>query len=210
MSNPSTASTAAFWNSLAKKYAARPVGDPAAYAETLDRVRAHLAPGAKVLEVGCGTGSTAILLAPAVAAYTATDVATKMLTIAQAKPEASGLPNLTFLEADTLSAPEGPFDAVLAFSLLHLVPDLRESLAALHARLAPNGLLISKTVCLAELGAWLRVLIPAMRAVGLAPPVWFLKRAELQQAIRDAGFEIVETGDYPEKRAAHFIVARKI
>lgn len=199
----------AFWNRLARRYAARPIDDPEAYAATLERVRAHLGPEDSVLELGCGTGSTALLLAPHVARYVATDFSPRMLEIARAKPEGAALPHLSFVEAEVGAAPQGPFDAVLAFSVLHLVPDLPAALRGVRDRLPPGGLFISKTICLGDLGLWLRGLVPAMRLVGLAPPVRFLTRAALEREIAAAGFEIVETADYPAKQAARFVVARR-
>ena len=52
-------SSEAFWDGVADKYAKTPIPDEADYAYTLERVRAHLKPGDRVLEIGCGTGSTA-------------------------------------------------------------------------------------------------------------------------------------------------------
>ncbi|MEM1430612.1 MAG: class I SAM-dependent methyltransferase [Pseudomonadota bacterium] len=199
---------ATFWNKIADRYAARPVDFPDAYAATLDRVRHHLRDSDTVLELGAGTGSTAIALAPHVASYTATDISARMLEIARGKPEAAALSTLSFLQADGHSAPEGPFDAVLAFNLLHLVPDLPATLAEIHHRLPTGGLLIAKTPCLANLGLWLRVLIPVLRLFGRVPPVRFLSRDATAREIEAAGFEILERADYPASRAAHFIVAR--
>ncbi|MEM9900813.1 MAG: class I SAM-dependent methyltransferase [Pseudomonadota bacterium] len=201
-------SSAAFWDRAAKKYAASPIAFPDAYAETLDRVRHQLPQKAEVLEVGCGTGSTALLLAENTVRYDATDFSAKMLEIARAKPEAAALPHLNFIQADVVDAPIGPYHAVLAFSVLHLVDDLPAALRAIRARLAPDGLFISKTVCLADLGLWLRVLVPFARLVGLAPPVRFLSGHALERSIRDAGFDIVESADLPAKRAARFVVSR--
>lgn len=200
---------AAFWDRMADRYAARPVDYPEAYQATLDRVRAHLSAQARVLEVGCGTGSTALALAGGVASYVATDLSPRMIEIARAKPETATLPQLEFHVADAGSAGGDGVDAVLAFSLLHLVEDLPATLAGLRDRLVPGGLLISKTVCLADLGLWLRVVVPAMRLAGMAPRVTFLTRAALERQIARAGFEIIEAGDYPKARAARLVVARR-
>jgi len=62
---------ASFWDKTAKKYAAQPIGNMDAYTETLVRTRTYLHPDHKVLELGCGTGTTALRLADAVADYTA-------------------------------------------------------------------------------------------------------------------------------------------
>jgi cyclopropane fatty-acyl-phospholipid synthase-like methyltransferase len=55
---------AAFWNGMARRYAASPVRNPENWEKTLELTRARLAPEAEVLELGCGTGSTALRLAP--------------------------------------------------------------------------------------------------------------------------------------------------
>jgi hypothetical protein len=47
------------------------------------------------------------------------------------------------------------------------------------------------------------------RAVGLAPYVSFVTEPLLLSGIVDAGFEVLETGMYPQKSRSLFIVARK-
>ena len=60
-------------------------------------------------------------------------------------------------------------DTVLAFHLLHLLPDLDTALPAILAALKPGGRFISKTPCLREMHpAVPRLLVPLLRAVGLA------------------------------------------
>ena len=54
-----------FWDGAAENYAKSPIRDVEAYNYTLERTRTYLSPTDKVLEVGCGTGSTALLLAGA-------------------------------------------------------------------------------------------------------------------------------------------------
>lgn len=200
---------AAFWTGIAPKYAARPVGDVPAYERTLDRVRAWLPAKADVLEVGCGTGTTALKLADAACHITAIDYAQGMIDIADAKPAPD---NVTFLTAtpDDPALPDASYDAVMAFSLLHLLPDLDSGLDQMRAKLRPGGLLIVKAVCL---GGRYRVLVPliwTLQRLGRAPYVNILTPAQLEDAIARAGFEILETGDYPARPPSHFVVARMI
>ena len=54
--------TAKFWDKAAAKYAKSPIEDIEAYNYTIGRTRSYLSPTDRVLEVGCGTGSTALLL----------------------------------------------------------------------------------------------------------------------------------------------------
>lgn len=201
-------STAEFWDRVAEGYAKRPVSDPAAYAQTLDRTRTYLSQDDAVLELGCGTGSTALKLAPFVARIEGTDVSPEMIRIAQAKPTTSD--NVVFRVAGAEDTDAQERDAVIAFNLLHLVEDIPAVAAQAHRTLKPGGYFITKSACLAENGAWLRPVIKVMQWIGKAPFVRFLKIAELEEMIRNAGFEIVETGDYPAKPPNHFIVARKI
>ena len=197
---------ATFWTKLAPKYARNPIGDQAAYDHTLGRTRSYLGPKDKVLELGCGTGSTALLLAPHVGHVTATDYAPGMIEIAQAKPTEAT--NITF--AVQQDVPEtGQYDAVLAFNLFHLVQDIDAQFRAIHALLPVGGYFISKTACLNSGWKWrlAGMAIPMMRLFGKAPYVNRLSIQGLEGAITDAGFDIVESGTFPDP--ARYIVARK-
>ena len=200
---------ARLWDKIAPRYAARPVGDEAAYAATLDRVRAHLTADAQVLELGCGTGTTALTLAPHVARITATDVSPAMIEIARGK--AAGVANAGFEVAPARLSATQTYDAVLAFNLLHLLEDIDASLREIHAALRPGGLFISKTPCLGDRKGFLRPLLWGMQKLGKAPsPVHFLKSKPLEDRIAGQGFALLETGDYPKSVPSHFIVARKV
>ena len=87
----------AFWNKAANKYAASKIADVGGYEETMGRAKALLKPGDHVLEIGCGTGSTAMVLAPHVKHYTGTDIAEGMLRFAHEKQAAASIDNLTFV-----------------------------------------------------------------------------------------------------------------
>ena len=202
---------AAFWDKTARKYAASPIKNMDAYNETLDRTRAHLSKEDRVLEVGCGTGSTALLLASSVVHITASDFSASMIEIGEEKARGQGAENVSFLQA-ALPDPRleaQPYDAVLSFNTLHLVRDLPAVLANLHGALKPGGLLITKTVCLAQQTRLWGVPIFLLRLIGRAPYVNLLTFGALEQAIEDAGFGILETGLYPPPWS-RFVVARKI
>lgn len=210
-SDPANANPA-FWDKTARGYAKRPIKDVASYETTLARVRAHLSADHEVLEIGCGTGTTALKLADAARRIVATDVSPQMIRIAQGKADDQKVTKVDFL-AMTVDDPglDGRrFDAVLAFNLLHLIEDLDQALARTAELIKPGGLFISKTVCLKRQGWYLKPVISVMQAFGKAPFVHFLAIDELEDAVRNAGFEIIETGDYPAKPPSRFIVARKV
>lgn len=199
-----------FWDKIAPKYASQKIDDIPAYEQTLDRLRELLNPDDNVLEIGCGTGSTALVLSPHVAQYIGADLSRKMLDFAQAKLDQAAPPNLRFVQAAADEPIQGaPFDAVIASSILHLVPDLNKTLSVLHSQLKPQGLLITKTSCVAEMNPIIRVVIPLMRLFGKAPYVNFLTRHTLSKAIEEAGFEVLEVRTFGTSKYIPFILARK-
>ena len=83
--SPYVTNLATFWNKIATKYAQDPVLDEAAYNFTCERSISYLQPGFRALEIGCGTGPTAIRLRPHVSAFEATDISPAMIDIAQGR-----------------------------------------------------------------------------------------------------------------------------
>lgn len=209
---PASTKGAGFWNRFATRYAARPIKDTAAYDALLADVAGQLRPTDHVLEIGCGTGGTAIRLAPLVASYRATDFSDQMVRIAREKLEQAA-PSPKTLRFDVASAETalegGPFDAICAFNVLHLVDDLPGLLRDLYRNLKPGGLLISKTWCFADLGHRPRLLFGALKAVGLFPPAASLTEAQLRQLLQAAGFGIVDHRVFGTRRQNPYLVLRK-
>ncbi|SIO32378.1 class I SAM-dependent methyltransferase [Vannielia litorea] len=197
-----------FWNKVAPRYAARPITDEAAYATTLERTASYLGTDAQVLEAGAGTGTTARRLSPHAGRIVATDISDGLLEIARSRIEADDLTNISLEQTGIEALPEGQFDAAIAFNLLHLVPDPAAAVASLAARVRPDGYVITKTTALNRMW-YLRPLIGAMRLVGKAPKVRFFSVGEIDALHEAAGLTIVETGNYPAKPPARFVVARK-
>ena len=205
--------TSAFWDKIADKYAATPIKNQASYDYTLNRTKHYLGKDDTVLELGCGTGSTALELAGLVPHIAATDISAGMLQKAQTKLDASQISNVAFAQADTAGSPTGPFDVVMAFNLLHLVPDLDRALADIAKRVRPGGYFISKTFCMPErvnaMSLMITFALPLMQAFGKAPQLTKFKAAELDRAITRAGFSLIETGQGPTKDPRRFLVARR-
>lgn len=202
-------SDAAFWDRIAPKYAKDPISDQASYAKTLGRMRAILQPRHAVLEIGCGTGSTALELAPGVASYVGTDVSPEMIKIAKDKQFADLPARLRFDVAPADALPDGPFDAILALNLLHLVRDPAHVLRAVSDALPRDGLFIAKTPLIKD-GAWfLPPMIKLMRLFGKAPFVNSFSSRELAKMLKSAGFEVIEEIEQGGMAPRIFTVARK-
>ena len=207
---------ARFWNRAARRYSRARISDEAGWERSLARASALLEPHYSVLEIGCGTGTAALRLGPKVKRYLATDISAEMIAIAREKAGGEEHPAFMVAHADAdparLGASEGGFDAVIAFNLLHLVPDRAATLAHIRTLLKPGCLLITKTPCLAEMNSAIRLLVPLMRAMGKAPAsVAFFDAATLVADMQSAGFTIEEEdrhGSKP-KEPRLFLAARK-
>lgn len=208
---------ALFWNRTAGEYAASPIKDQAGFEKTLARTRDLIVPGDRVLEIGCGTGTVALLMADSAISYLATDLSTVMISIAQEKLEVSrknGMcSELEFRHgtADSLVCECKRYDVVLGFNYLHLVRDLTSELKHVHSLLRTGGLFISKTPCIGEMNQLIRFAIPIMRLVGKAPSVVNpLTAKSLVKMITEAGFEVLGTERHGTEKIDFrpFIVAR--
>ena len=205
MANP-----ARFWNFIANRYAKRPIADQATYEKKLEITRRYLTPEAKVLEFGCGTGSTALLHAPYVGELLAIDFSERMIDIANGKLADQALNNLTFRQAsiETLDQPDESFDAILGLSVLHLLDDRDSVIKRVTRLLRPDGCFISNTACLEDSINRMRYLLPIGSALGLLPRVRFFSTGNLLTAFENAGL-VIEQQWQPAPGKALFVVARK-
>lgn len=206
-----------FWNNAAEKYAKSPIGDMEAYEYTLRRTKSYLKKTDHILEVGCGTGSTALLLSRVVEEIVASDLSENMIEIANRKADAEGISNINFVQSDVYgpSIEGGGYDVVLALNIIHLLEDTAGVMNRLSELVKPGGYFISKTVCKPGKGLpWkfrlLLLALPLMQMVGKAPFVKFMEIEELEKSINDAGFKILETGNHPAKPPSRFVVAQKL
>ncbi|MEL6683127.1 MAG: methyltransferase domain-containing protein [Pseudomonadota bacterium] len=200
---------AAFWDKAAPKYARDPISDMDGYTATLNRMKEILQPHHRVLEIGCGTGSTALELAPNVDRYIGTDISAGMIEIAQSKQALETPSHLRFAVHAADDIPAAPHDVILALNLLHLLPNLEVTLDRIYESLPAGGIFIAKTGLLKD-GKWfLPLMIPVMRAIGKAPYVRSMKQAEFIELLKAAGFDVTETLLQPGIAPRLFTVARK-
>jgi len=103
------------------------------------RWAAHAVRGANVLDVGCGTGTGAALLAEHAGRVTGVDRSSEAIVTATPRHRA-----VAFQQADLLDLPfaAGEFDAVVCFETIEQVADTARALDELQRVLAPNGVLL--------------------------------------------------------------------
>lgn len=201
---------AKFWDRVADRYSRRSISDEASYEEKLRMTAEYLRPEMRLLEFGCGTGSTALIHAPSVRQIHAIDVSKNMIRIARAKAGAMDIRNVTFActAIEDLELRDESFDGVLGLNILHLLGNWREVLVQVNRLLKPGGVFVSSTFCIGDSMSFLRWIIPIGTFIGLLPAIRVFKQADLEKGMQDAGFAI-EHHWKPGKNKAVFLVARK-
>lgn len=202
-----------FWDKTAERYAKSPVSDEATYRRKLAETQSFFRPDMRIVEFGCGTGTTAIHHAPHVQHIDAIDISENMLEIGRGKARKAGIDNIAFTRGTLteFSAKDASFDAVLGLNVIHLLPD-REAVFAEAARiLKPGGIFVSSTVCLGHSYLrFIKLIAPLGKMLGLMPDVFVLTEGELASEVTRAGFKIERKWNHGKSDIAVFMVARKV
>lgn len=144
----------------------------------------------RVLELACGAGMGLEPLAKVARLVTAGDLDAANLSLA--RKAAARLPNVCLdrIDAGDPGFKDASFDVVLLFEAIYYLPDVRRFLAEVRRVLAPGGVLLIVTVnC-----QW----------NGFNPSpfhVRYLSAAELNELLREAGFQVHLSAAFPEERA---------
>ena len=202
---------AAFWDELAEEYATTPVKLPDAFERKIEITRSLMLPNDVVLDIGCGTGSLALRLAPSGGTVHGLDLSSEMIRIAKKKSE--GVANVTFhtgaFDASFDSIPDGSLDGICAYSFLHLVEDRGAALEHIHRLLKPGGFFVSSTPCIGESWIPLTPVLAVLRWLGKAPMVKVVTKSTLEAEITSAGFIEIAQPDVGAKAITAFMVASK-
>jgi len=102
----------------------------------------HLPPGARLLDVACGTGNVSLPAARAGAVVTGVDIATNLLAAAKARAEGEGLA-VRFEEGDVEELPyrDAEFDAVVSMFGAMFAPRPEQAAAEIARVCRPGGLI---------------------------------------------------------------------
>jgi SAM-dependent methyltransferase len=121
--------------------ALRARADKSEFARLLDRA---IAPDARILEIGCGTGQMSLYLARADRLVIGADLTRASLQLGAAAARRFNVQGVQFVETD-LHRPglrAGAFDVVYCSGVLHHTPDPRRAFAHLLPLVRPGGMLV--------------------------------------------------------------------
>ncbi|MCL6415577.1 methyltransferase domain-containing protein [Aestuariirhabdus sp. Z084] len=202
-----------FWDKKAESYAKSPISDEETYKRKLTETQSLLNPTMRLLEFGCGTGTTAIHHAPHVLHIDAIDISENMLDIAREKASNANIENITFTHSTLteFNADTASLDAVLGLNILHLLPERQSILTEVARILKPGGIFVSSTVCLGDsLFRFIKPIVPLGKLLGIMPDVYVLRKSELVSEVQNAGFAIERQWYHGMKGMVVFMIARKL
>ncbi|MBV1928608.1 MAG: class I SAM-dependent methyltransferase [Gammaproteobacteria bacterium] len=202
-----------FWDKKAVGYSKSPISDEKTYQRKLSEAQSFLTPDMRILEFGCGTGTTAVHHAPHVLHVDAIDISENMLKIGRERANESNVKNIAFTRGTLteFSAGTDSLDAVLGLNVIHLLPDRRAVLTEIARILKPGGVFVSSTGCLGNSYLrFIKLLVPLGKILGLMPDVFILTESELASEVINAGFTIETQWHHGIKNIEVFMIARKI
>ncbi|WP_448329697.1 class I SAM-dependent methyltransferase [Sulfitobacter sp. M13] len=206
-----------FWDQAASNYDNTEEKFEFIHSRSRENTKRYLKDTDIVLDYGCGTGTTACEMSGLVKSVRAIDISTGMIKIAKEKAATGGVVNVDFEQADIFDEAfeNGSFDVVLAFNMLHTVPDPERVLQRTVQLLKLGGLFISVTPCLggkkSALVSLQILLVRALLKVGVIPvPIRQLKSANLDDLMDDEKLQVIETEKIFKGATSYFMVAKKV
>ena len=206
-----------FWDNASPNYDKTEERFEYIHKKSRENTKQYLKSSDIVLDYGCGTGTTSCEIANLVKEIHAIDISPRMIEIAKEKAVIGKVENINFVETDIFDKRyvKESFDVILAFNMLHTIPNPKKVVQRIDELLKPEGLFISVTPCLGgKLSLLVNIqilLVQILCKIGIIPvPIRRLKSSDLDDLVANGNFQTIDSEKIYKKASSYFMVAKKI
>ena len=169
----------------------------------------EITPGAKVLELGCGTGSmwkNNLHLLSGGSRLTLTDFSAGMLETAKSNLHCRSI-DFQVVDIQEIPYPDASFDVVIANMMLYHVPDLHKGLSEVRRVLKPGGVFYCATYGIHGIMEYITELLKDMHVTGQISTTFTLQNGadslykhfrNVQRLDREDGLAITNLDDFAD------------
>lgn len=206
-----------FWNKASKNYDKTEERFEYIHKKARENTKKHLKNSHIVMDYGCGTGTASCEISSLVKEIQGIDISSEMIRIAKEKAVVSKIENVIFEKADLFEDKfqDVSFDVILAFNMLHTVPNPQDIVHRINDLLKPDGLFISITPCLGQKMSFLvNLQIQLVRILckfGVIPiPIRRIKSTDIDILLAKGEFEAIESEEIFKGASSYFVAAKKL
>jgi len=205
-----------FWDKASKNYDKTEERFEYIHKKARENTRKYLKESQIVLDYGCGTGTASCEFASLVEEIYGIDISSEMIRIAKDKLAASEVDNVNFEKADIFDSKyqNESFDVILAFNMLHTVPNPQSVVQRVNDLLKHDGLFISITPCLGQKMSFLVNLqiqfVRVLCKLGVIPiPIRRIKSTDIDELLAIGKFQTIESEKIFKGASSYFVTAKK-
>lgn len=206
-----------FWDKASKNYDKTEERFEYIHKRARENTKKHLKDTNIVLDYGCGTGTASCDFADQVKEIHDIDISSEMIRMAKEKAVVSKVENVNFEKADIFDNryQKESFDVILAFNMLHTVPNPQTVLQRINDLLKHEGLFISITPCLRQKMSFLVnfqiQLVRILCKYRIIPiPIRRIKSTDIDELLTKADFHAIESEEIFKGASSYFVAAKKI